>query len=257
MTGDSVRGFKTALVTGGAKRIGAAICTDLARNGFNLAIQYTSSGKDAKAMAASYQKAGLKAAAIRADLSSADAAVGLFSEAKDLLGPIDLVVNNASVFEPDSVLDFDEHQFDLHMALHLKSPARLAAALAAQPELDTGLVVNMIDQRVLRLNPNFFSYTLSKAGLWTATRTMAQGLAPKVRVNAIGPGPTLQNARQTPEDFARQVGSLILKKGPELEEFGRTIRYLYDTRSITGQMIALDGGQHLAWETPDIVGIPE
>jgi NAD(P)-dependent dehydrogenase (short-subunit alcohol dehydrogenase family) len=124
-------------------------------------------------------------------------------------------------------------------------------------KLSKGLIVNIIDQRVKRLNPNFFSYTLSKSALWTATQTMAQSFAPRVRVNAIGPGPTLANERQAPEDFAKQVQGIPMQAAPALEEFGKTIRYLYDTPSITGQMIALDGGQHLAWETPDVAGIRE
>jgi NAD(P)-dependent dehydrogenase (short-subunit alcohol dehydrogenase family) len=123
--------------------------------------------------------------------------------------------------------------------------------------LDSGLIVNMIDQRVKRLNPKFFSYTLSKSTLWTATRTMAQSFAPSVRVNAIGPGPTLQNERQEKADFDKQLQNILLNRGPALEEFGRTIRYLYETPSITGQIIALDGGQHLSWETPDVLGIKE
>ena len=129
--------------------------------------------------------------------------------------------------------------------------------MAAQQALNDGSVVNIIDQRVLRLNPSFYTYTLSKAGLWTATRTMAQSLAPRIRVNAIGPGPTMPNSRQREEDFQRQIDGLLLQRGPKLEEFGETVRYLYRTKSVTGQMIALDGGQHLAWETPDIAGIPE
>src|SRR5690606_23621632 len=125
------------------------------------------------------------------------------------------------------------------------------------PENDDGLVVNIIDQRVWRLSPRYFSYTLSKSGLWTATRTMAQALAPRVRVNAIGPGPTLRNARQEEADFRQQVDALLLGRGPELAEFGATIRYLWEARSVTGQMIALDGGQHLAWQTPDIADVVE
>lgn len=249
--------MKTALVTGGAKRIGAAISKDLAANGFNVFFQYVSSEEAAEALVAELESNGVKAACGEANLTEAGSGKQLFKQARNAMGPIDLVVNNASVFEPDSVEDFDEALWDAHFALHLKTPSVLAAELAKQNDIKSGLVVNMIDQRVLRLNPLFYSYTLSKSALWTATRTMAQGLAPKVRVNAIGPGPTLVNARQEDDDFQKQIDGLIMKRGPELGEFGRTIRFLYDTPSITGQLFALDGGQHLAWETPDIKGIPE
>ena len=248
---------KTALVTGGAKRIGAAISEDLAANGFNVAFQYTSSEKAAQEQVDRFKGFGVNAAAFEADLTEIPACKQLFEDASNALGTIDLLVNNASVFEPDSVEEFHEDAWDNHFALHVKAPAALSSAMAYQHDLESGLILNMIDQRVLRLNPNFFSYTLSKSTLWTATRTMAQSLAPRIRVNAIGPGPTLQNARQTPEDFQKQIDGLILKRGPELREFGQTIRHLYDTPSITGQLFALDGGQHLAWETPDIAGIDE
>lgn len=140
----------------------------------------------------------------------------------------------------------------------MKAPALLAQNFArALPAGREGLIVNMIDQRVWRPTPRYFSYALSKSTLWTATQMMAQALGPRVRVNAIGPGPTLKNARQEDSDFAAQVDGLILKRGPELPEFGATIRYLWEARSVTGQMIALDGGQHLAWQTPDVTGMTE
>src|SRR5690606_5770936 len=162
------------------------------------------------------------------------------------------------IFADDSVTDFDEAVWDAHFAVHLKAPAVIARSFAAAlPDGREGLIVNIVDQRVWNLTPRFFSYTLSKSALWTATRTMAQALAPRIRVNAIAPGPTLANERQDEHDFARQIDALILKRGPELGEFGATIRYLWQARSVTGQMIALDGGQHLAWETPDVAGISE
>jgi NAD(P)-dependent dehydrogenase (short-subunit alcohol dehydrogenase family) len=169
-----------------------------------------------------------------------------------------LLVNNASVFEDDDAADFDWEQWERHFAVHLKAPVLLTRTLAeALPADQDGLVVNIVDQRVWRPTPRFFSYTLSKSALWTATRTMAQAFAPRLRVNAIGPGPTLKNERQDEADFAAQVDALILKRGPDLDEFGLTIRYLWKARSVTGQMIALDGGQHLAWETPDVAGVAE
>jgi len=235
--------MKTALVTGGAKRIGAAISKDLAKNGFNVFFQYISSEQEALELAVELQSHGVKAVAYEANLMETGSAKRMFAEARNAIGPIDLLVNNASIFEPDTVEDIDEALWDAHFALHLKTPSLLAGEVAKQEDIAEALVVNMIDQRVLRLNPLFYSYTLSKSALWTATRTMAQGIAPKVRVNAIGPGPTLVNARQEDEDFQKQVDGLIMKRGPELDDFGRTIRFLYDTPSITGQIFALDGGQ--------------
>jgi len=248
--------MKTALVTGGAKRIGAAIVKDLAKNGFNVAIHAMASRDAAKGLEELALQQGVKACAISGDLTDSKATEDIFKRAVDALGPIDLLVNNASIFEHDSAQRYEGQTWDRHFAMHLKAPSILAANMVGQ-NLGNGLIVNMIDQRVFRLNPNFFSYTLSKSALWTATRTMAQGFAPNIRVNAIGPGPTLPNERQAQADFDKQVSGILLKRVPALEEFGRTIRYLYDTPSITGQMIALDGGQHLAWETPDVAGIRE
>jgi len=172
----------------------------------------------------------------------------LFSEAARALGQIDLLVNNASIFLPDLADKFDESLWDRHFAIHAKAPAILAAAMAQQSGLAGGMIVNMIDQQVLNLEPGNFSYTLSKSALWTATQTMAQQFAPHIRVNAIGPGPTLPSSRQNENDFRRQIKDLPLQDGPQLEEFGSTIRFLFDTPSITGQMIALDGGQHIQWD---------
>ncbi len=249
--------MKTALVTGGVRRIGAAIARDLAINGYDLVLQYASSDTEGEELAAELSRLGRKVVLLQSDLTQTDECHSLFSEAKKALGVIDLLVNNASIFEADDASDFNEKLFDRHFAIHLKAPSILSAAMAAQKDLDEGLIVNMIDQRVLRLNPNFYSYTLSKSALWTATRTLAQSLAPRIRVNAIGPGPTLKNQRQAAEDFQKQVNGLLLQRTPELSEFGATIRYFHENKSITGQIIALDGGQHLAWETPDVVGIPE
>ena len=249
--------MKSALVTGGARRIGAAIAANLARNGFNVAIQYASSEDEAELLASKLRAFGINASAFEADLLNADDCKDVLQKAIDAVGPISLLVNNASMFEEDDAIKFDEKTFDNHVAIHLKAPSILAAEMHGQKELENGLIVNLIDQRVWNLTPKFYSYTLSKSALWTATRTMAQSFAPKLRVNAIGPGPTLKNARQSPEDFQKQIDGLLLKRGPELSDFGDTIRYLYGMQSVTGQMIALDGGQHLAWETPDVSGIPE
>jgi len=248
----------TALVTGGAKRIGKAIVEDLAAHGFAVAIHANRSFDEAEALASRIAAAGGRAAALAADLTDMTAAAGLVAAAGAALGPVSLLVNSASIFEDDSALDFDWDGWDRHFAIHLKAPVLLARTMArALPPDCEGLVVNVIDQRVWRPTPRYFSYGLSKSALWSATRTMAQALAPRVRVNAIGPGPALKNARQRDADFAAQVDGLILKRGPALGEFGATIRYLWQARSVTGQMIALDGGQHLAWQTPDVTGMAE
>lgn len=250
--------LKVALVTGAARRIGRAIVEDLAHEGFAVAIHAQESIEEASALAADLRHRGARAQAIRADLSDPKACEELLPAAAQLVGPIDLLVNNASVFRYDSVEAFDGAIWDEHFNLHVRAPAILSSAFARQLPAETdGLIVNIIDQRVLALNPRFFSYTLSKSALWTATQTMAQALAPRIRVNAIGPGPAMPSARQNREDFEAQIAGLIMKAGPKAEEFGRTIRFLFDTPSITGQMIALDGGQHLAWQTPDILEIAE
>lgn len=247
-----------ALVTGGAKRIGRAIAKDLAQHGHTVVIHAHHSIREAVALADTLRGRGAEAHALDADLTDMQAATGLIVRATELAGPVDLLVNNASVFENDAIGSLDEDLWDTHFAVHAKAPAFLAQAMAAcLPDGRDGLIVNMIDQRVWRLTPNFFSYTLSKAALWTATQTMAQALAPRIRVNAIGLGPTLKSARQSEEDFARQALAIPLHHGPALDEIGATIRYLRANKSITGQMIALDGGQHLAWETPDVAGIAE
>ncbi|RKE85310.1 SDR family oxidoreductase [Rhizobium sp. AG855] len=244
---------KTALVTGSAKRLGRAIAEDLAAHGFAVALHANGSLAEAEAVAASLRAEGKQAIALKADLGNISEIGSLISRAEAEFGPVGVLVNNASVFEDDSATDFDAQIFDMHFDIHVRAPAILSGAMVkALPEHLSGLVVNIIDQRVLALKPTFFSYTLSKATLWTATQTLAQAFAPRVRVNAIGPGPTLISERQKPEDFQAQVDSLPLRKGPSLEEFGRTIRFLFDTPSITGQMIALDGGQHLIWHGTEI-----
>ncbi|MET3792647.1 SDR family oxidoreductase [Aquamicrobium terrae] len=248
----------TALVTGGAKRIGRAIVEDLCAHGFAVAIHGHNSSPEAFELAAQINAQGGTAEVFDGDLTDMGEAGSLMERVAKALGPVRLLVNNASLFEDDSVLDFDWQGWDAHFSIHLKAPVLLARDMAeGLPAGADGLVVNIIDQRVWRLSPRYFSYTLSKSALWTATRTMAQALAPRIRVNAIGPGPTLRNARQDEADFRKQVDALLLQRGPELSEFGATIRYLWQVRSVTGQMIALDGGQHLAWQTPDIAGVVE
>ena len=250
--------LKTALVTGGARRIGKAIVDDLAAHGFAVAIHANTSLDEAEAMADTIRRQGGTAVALAADLSETAATERLIAEATEGIGPLGLLVNNASLFKPDSLDALDPDLWDRHFNVHVRAPSILVRDFARQlPATKSGLVVNIVDQRVWNPTPRYYSYTLSKAALWMATRTMAQALAPSIRVNAIGPGPSLPNERQDPRDFQQQVEGLILKTGPRLDEFGRTVRYLFDSPSVTGQMIALDGGQHLAWETPDVAEIVE
>lgn len=248
---------KLALITGASRRIGAAIAKSLAGYGFNIALHHFSSDEDAAALCAELNDMGVVAKVFSADLSKTKATRQLFLDVQNEMGTVGLLVNNASVFIEDTTPDLEEDLWDAHFNVHVKAPSLLAGAMAKQDDLSNGLIINIIDQRVWRLTPKFYSYTLSKSALWTATRTLAQGLAPNIRVNAIAPGPTLANERQTDEDFEKQVDGLLLKRGPELTEFGSTILYFWSTPSVTGQMIALDGGQHLGWETPDITGINE
>ena len=246
------------LITGGAKRIGSHIAQDLAARGYPVIIHCNRSTTQAEALAQRIRDNGGKAAVVSADLSDDKQVASLMDQATQPFGHVELLVNNASVFEDDRIGSLTHDLWDRHFAVHVKAPVFLAQAMAeALPEDKQGLIINITDQRVQKLNPQFISYTLSKTALWTATRTLAQALAPAIRVNAIAPGPTLPSERQQPGDFEKQVDAVLLKKAPLLDEFATTIDYLWKTRSVTGQMIALDGGQHLAWETPDIAGISE
>ncbi len=247
---------RTALVTGAGARIGRAIALGLAGRGWAVAVHYHHSDEAAKATVADIERLGGRAAAVPADLADEVQVESLVTRAAAMLGPVTCVVNNASVFERDDALTATRESWDMHMDVNLRAPLVLAQQLAVQlPDGETGNVINLIDQRVLRLTPLFTSYTVSKAALWTLTQTLAQALAPRIRVNAIAPGPTLPNIRQAPGDFRAQVDALPLQRGPALEEFVAAIAFILEAGSVTGQMIALDGGQHLAWQTPDVMGV--
>lgn len=243
---------RNALVTGAARRIGRAIALDLARHGWGVAIHYHGSHDDALATVAEIEAAGGRAAAVRADLSCEADTGGLIAEATGLIGPLTCLVNNASQFERDTAETATRESWDLHMETNLRAPFVLmqefARALgAAKPNDMTGCVINMIDERVWNLTPHFISYTLSKSALWTLTRTLALAFAPRIRVNAIGPGPTLPSPRQNDRQFARQIKATPLGRGIEPEEICDAVRFILAAPSMTGQMIALDGGQHLGW----------
>lgn len=243
---------KAALVTGGAKRVGRAIALALAREGWDVCVHYDRSRAEAEATASEARQFGVKAAAVQADLEDAAAAPGLVARAADAVGPLACLVNNASIFEMDKIDSVTVESWDRHLDVNLRAPLLLSQAFARQLPADwEGVIVNLLDQRVWRLTPFFLSYTVSKAGLWTLTRTLAMALAPRIRVNGVGPGPTLPSTRQTPEQFARQQASTLLGRGASPEEIADAVLFILRARAMTGQMIALDGGQHLAWRAPD------
>jgi len=237
----------TALVTGAARRIGRAIARDLASHGWRVGVHYRGSRHEADHLVAEIAAAGGMAAAIPADLSDIEEVRALIPRCADALGTPTCLVNNASEFQLDTVTTLTQREWDTHLDINLRAPVFLTQALyLALPDGAEGNVINMCDQRVWRPTPQFFSYTISKAGLWTATQTLAQALAPRVRVNAIGPGPVLRSVHQTDADFAEEKAATLLRRGPELAEIAAAVRFILQTPSMTGQMIALDGGQHLS-----------
>ncbi|MFC0282647.1 SDR family oxidoreductase [Camelimonas abortus] len=246
------RQTRAALVTGGAKRIGAAIALALARDGHAVAIHCNRSVAEAEALAARIAAGGGRAAVVRADLENAAETCRLVDDAVAALGGLSLLVNSASLFEADEITALDLALWERQFAVNLRAPAILSSAFArALPPGSEGAIINILDQRVWKPTPRNFSYTLTKSALYTATRTMAQALAPAIRVNAVGPGPVLASGRQTPDDFAAQVASLPLAREIAPEEIADAVLWLAKARNVTGQMIAVDGGQHLAWRTPD------
>lgn len=235
-----------ALVTGAAKRIGKAIALRLAENGWAIGLHYNRSREEAEAFAGQLRALSVRVAPLQADLSDHDQTLHLVPACVEALGPPDCLVNNASIFERDSIRDFTAESWAAHHNTNLRAPVMLAQAFdKALPAGREGNIINIIDQRVMRLTPDFFSYTLAKSALWTATRTMAQALAPRIRVNAIAPGPVLRNIYQSDEDFAREWQSTLLERGANPEDIAEAVMFILRARSMTGQMIALDGGEHL------------
>jgi len=242
----------TVLITGAARRIGRAIALELARAGWAVAVHYHRSAEDAESLAREIAASGGRATALAAALTDESAVQALVPRAAAALGPVTCLVNNASAFEPDTIATVTRASWDTHMETNLRAPLVLTQAFArALPSGAAGNVINILDQRVWNPTPYFLSYTVGKAGLWMLTKTLALALAPAIRVNAIGPGPTLPSERQSAEHFARQQRNTPLRRGPQPEEIGRAARFILDSPSLTGQMIALDGGQHLGWAMPE------
>lgn len=250
--------MRAALVTGGAKRVGLAITRALIQAGYAVAVHANNSRREADALCADIRSKGGRAAAVQADLTDHAQVLQLVPAAAAAVGPLTLLVNNASTFEPDDIASLDRNLFDRHMAVHARAPLFLAQAFAVQaPDGANASIVNLLDQRVMKPTPLFLSYALSKNALYAATTMLAQALAPKVRVNGVAPGPTLPSSRQSPEEFASQTAKLPLGRGTSPEEIAAAVLFLAGAVSITGQTVAVDGGQHLAWQTPDIAGVRE
>ena len=255
-----------ALVTGAGNRLGRAMALCLGDCGYDVAVHYASSREGADETVAALEAMGRKAVALQADLLTEDATQGLVARAVEgLNGPLTCLVNNASIFEYDRIETATRTSWDRHIESNLRAPFVLMQSFAAQvPEpvedqngepVAQGLVVNMIDQRVWKLTPEFSTYTIAKMGLWALTQTAAQGLAPRVRVNGIGPGPTLKGHRQSESHFQAQRAATVLGRGANPDDITKALRFLIDSPAVTGQMIAVDGGQHLGWKTPDVQGV--
>ena len=258
--------MKNALVTGAGKRLGQHMAIYLAERGYNVAVHYASSSDGADETAERVRALGQAAVTLQADLLNEDEVQSLIPRAMEALGgPITCLVNNASIFEYDNIETATRESWDKHIESNLRAPYVLIQAMAKHcPEADRdemgepvarGLVVNMVDQRVRKLTPEFSTYTIAKMGLWALTKTAAQGLAPNIRVNAIGPGPTLQGARQSKQHFDAQREATVLKRGANPSDITAALGYFLDAPAITGQLLCVDGGQHLAWETPDVLGV--
>ncbi|MEM6635846.1 MAG: SDR family oxidoreductase [Pseudomonadota bacterium] len=255
-----------ALVTGAGVRLGRAMALFLADQGYDVAVHYASSKEAAEEVVALIEAKGRRACALDADLLHDVACETLLPRASEAMDrPVTVLVNNASIFEYDTLASATRTSWDRHIGSNLRAPFVLTQALAAQvppavtdangEPMASGLVVNMIDQRVRKITPHFMTYTLAKMGLWAFTQSAAQALAPNVRVNAIGPGPAMQGVRQSAKNFNDQRAATILERGTDPDEICRALGFLLDVPGVTGQLICVDGGQHLAWQTPDVLGV--
>jgi NAD(P)-dependent dehydrogenase (short-subunit alcohol dehydrogenase family) len=244
---------KTVLVTGAAKRLGRAIALDLGSAGWNVAIHYFGSAADAEEVAKEVRTKGVKAVTVGANFAREEETSAVIPAATRDLGPLTALINSASLFENDDWQSVTRKSWDDHLETNLRAPLLLSQMFAKQlPQDEDGNIINIIDQRVLKPTPQFLSYSVSKAALYWLTTTLAQAMGPRIRVNAVGPGPTLRNARQSDADFNRQRDATILKRGADPADICGAVRYLLSAPAVTGQMLAVDGGQHLIWQTPDV-----
>lgn len=242
---------KTVLITGAAKRIGRGLAESLARDDWNVAVHYNGSREAAETLAHDLTQLGVLAATFAADLSEVSDTEELLPAASDALGPISALINNASLFEEENWDDVTPESWSRHLNINLHAPFILSQGFArALPTELSGSIINIIDQRVFNLTPNFMSYTVSKSGLWTLTRTLALALAPLIRVNGVGPGPTLANSRQTQDSFEQQAQATPLARTVDVEDIASAVRYLLSAKAVTGQMVAVDSGEHLGWAQP-------
>jgi NAD(P)-dependent dehydrogenase (short-subunit alcohol dehydrogenase family) len=250
--------IRSILITGAAKRIGRQMALDMADEGWDVAVHCNHSESEAQDVAQLIRDKGRRAVVVQGDLAHGDIAERLIAQSVAGIGPLTALINNASIFETDIVGEITAESWQRHLDINLRAPVMLAQAFARQlPKDEHGNIINIIDQRVWKLNPRFFSYTMSKSGLWTATRTLAQALAPYIRVNAIGPGPALPSARMDDEEFAKQESLTLLGIGTSPMEISQAAKFILSQPALTGQMIALDGGQHLVWQTADVVEVKE
>lgn len=258
--------MKRALVTGAGKRLGRAMALYLAERGYDVAVHYATSSEGADEVVELITRMGRRAVAVQADLVDLDAMESLLPRAAEALGGlITCLVNNASIFEYDNITSATRDSWDRHINSNLRAPFVLSQAMALQgltagvdergEPFAVGLIINMVDQRVRKLTPEFMTYTLAKAALWSLTQTTAQALAPAVRVNAIGPGPTLQGSRQSKAHFDGQRAATVLERGANPADITAALGYFLDASAVTGQLLCVDGGQHLCWQTPDLMGV--
>jgi NAD(P)-dependent dehydrogenase (short-subunit alcohol dehydrogenase family) len=243
---------QAVLVTGAAKRLGRAIALELARDGWDVAIHYNSSEKDAEDAAEQVRKAGQRVTTVKADLSNEAETATIVERAVKEIGPLNALVNSASVFESDDWNSATRESWDKHMNVNLRAPFVLSQHFARQLPPDAeGAIVNLLDQRLFKPSPDFMSYSLSRSGLHWLTTTLAQALSPRIRVNAVAPGPTLKAASQSPTSFIHERMATILGRGSDPGDISGAVRYLLGARAVTGQTIAVDGGQHLIWKMQD------
>ena len=248
---------KKIIITGGATRIGAAIAESLASYDTEISIHYNKSKSAASKLKNKLEKLGGKIYLLKADLNNLNQTQSLLKVAYKKMKGVDCLINNASIFENDNLQNFSEKSFTKHININLKAPAILTQNFKKILKKSEGCIINIIDQRVEKLTPFFFSYTLSKSSLVTLTKTSAMKLAPNIRVNAISPGPTLKNSRQSEKHFKKQWKSVLLKKKVYLKSICDGVKFLIKNKNITGEIINIDSGQRLAWNTPDIINTKE